>query len=788
MQGNESPQFFGEWLKRRRQNLDLTQAELAERAGCSVFALRKIEGGERRPSKQLAGLLAVTLQMSPDQTDIFVRVARGELGCDRLGLSGERAGMGASPPVAAPVRSWPAQATPLIGRENELAALRQLLANPLCRLLTLIGPGGIGKTRLAIEIASQEGPRFSNGAWFVPLTPVASPAAIVPAIAGAMGLTLRGQTELRLQLLSHLAGRQMLLVLDNLEHLLAGTELFTDILAQAPGVKLLVTSRERLHLHSEYVFVTQGLPVPPPDQPHRAHDYDAIRLFDQSARRAGAPIVLEGAELAAAAQVCRLMEGMPLGIELAAAWTPLLNCQEIAAEIQRSLDFLAASLHDLPERQRSLRAVFDHSWQLLTAEERDTLSRLATFQGGFERDAVQKVAGASLATLLALSSKSLIHRSADGRYDLHEVVRQYAFAALAQTTAYTETCDRHSRYYLALLRDQEGALRSRDQLQALHTLTAEIDNLRAAWSWAVRWGMFDALATAVRGFGALFELSGWLGEGAALLEPVILAGRTAPDDPARRRMLGEALTQQALLLFRRGEFAQGRQRTRESLTLLRPFADPELLLQPLIFDGVLLFLQGDLDEAQARLEEALSHARAVGDLWCEVYADFNLGYLAHLRGEHLAGYTRMRAVLARWRAVGDPRTISLALNHLSPAAVQLGRFDEAEAFLQEGLALCQQLGDRWGMGSALRYMGMAALAQGDVGRAQDLLQRSLEVHQGFVVGWDIARTLLYLGQAALALGEVDEARAHFQQALAAAEESQASPLVEAAQAGLAQLP
>jgi tetratricopeptide (TPR) repeat protein len=178
----------------------------------------------------------------------------------------------------------------------------------------------------------------------------------------------------------------------------------------------------------------------------------------------------------------------------------------------------------------------------------------------------------------------------------------------------------------------------------------------------------------------------------------------------------------------------------------------------------------------------------VGDLWCEVYADFNLGYLAHLRGEHLAGYTRMRAVLARWRAVGDPRTISLALNHLSPAAVQLGRFDEAEAFLQEGLALCQQLGDRWGMGSALRYMGMAALAQGDVGRAQDLLQRSLEVHQGFVVGWDIARTLLYLGQAALALGEVDEARAHFQQALAAAEESQASPLVEAAQAGLAQLP
>lgn len=789
MRAEDAPLFFGEWLKRRRQSLDLTQAELAERAGCSVFALRKIETGERRPSKQLAGLLADALQVPPEQTAAFVAAARGETGCERLLLPGQAAAVDAPSPLppASPLHNWPSRPTPLVGREHELASLGRLLADPLCRLLTLIGPGGIGKTRLAVEAAAQEQARFADGVWFVPLAPVASPAAVVPAIVEALEFALRGQVEPRLQLLNHLANKQALLVVDNLEHLLASVGQLAEILAHAPGVKLLATSRERLNLQSEYVFVTQGLPVPPPDQLHRAHDYDAIRLFTQSARRAGADVTMTGDELAAAAQVCRMVEGMPLGIELAAAWTPLLSCREIAAEIQRSLDFLTATLRDLPERQRSLRAVFDHSWRLLTEQERAVLARLSIFQGGFERATAQEVAGASLATLLALTSKSLIRRTESGRYDLHEVVRQYALAHLAQTPEDERTRDRHSRFYLALLRDQDGALRSSAQRQALRCLTDEIDNLRAAWNWAIARGMFDVLAPAVHGFACLFELSGWLDEGAALLEPMIQAGRAAVDDPVRRRMLGETLAQQAFLLFRQGAFAQARQRTGESIALLRPFADPDLLMHPLLFHGIILFLDGELDESQARLEEALACARAAGDHWSEAYADFNLGYLAHLRGDHQAGYDRMAAVLAPWRAVGDPRSISLALNHLSPAAIQLGRYQEAEAFLQEGMKLCQEMGDRWGVGTALRYLGLAALAQGDAARAQDLLRQSLEVHRDFVTGWDIARSLIYLGQAGLALGDAEGARGHFSQALAVAEEAHSLPLVEEARAGLARV-
>lgn len=789
MRGDESPHFFGEWLKLRRQDLDLTQAELAARAGCSVFALRKIETGERRPSKQLAGLLAVALQLPPDRTPTFVAAARGETSCERLLMMGWEATeeAPAAPDTTSSLHNWPPCLTPLVGRESDLASLARLLADPLCRLLTLIGPGGIGKTCLAVHAAAQQQARFRDGVWFVPLAPVASSGAVVPALADALTFTIPGQVEPRLQLLNHLAGKQALLVLDNVEHLLASAGLFAEILARAPGVKLLATSRERLNLQSEYVFVTQGLPVPPPDQLHRAHDYDAIVLFAQSARRAGADVMLQGKELAAAAQVCRLVEGMPLGIELAAAWTPLLTCEEIASEIPRSLDFLTSSLRDLPERQRSLRTVFEHSWRLLTPEERSALSRLAIFQGGFERSAAEEVAGASLPTLLALTSKSLIRRKESGRYDLHEVVRQYALAHLAQMPEDWRTRDRHSRFYLALLRDQDTVLRSGAQRQAQRDLMEEIDNLRAAWDWAVKREMFDVIAPAVRGFGCLFELSGWLEEGVALLEPVVQAGFAAPDDPARQAMLGEALTQQALLLFRLGCFTGAQARLRACLALLRPFAKPDLLARPLLYHGTILFLDGELDESQARLEEALVCARAAGDRWAEAYAFYDLGYLAHLRGDPRAGYRQMTAGVSLWRAVGDPRTIALGLNYLSPAAIELGLCQEAEAFLQESLGLCQDAGDRWGMGTALRFLGVAALAQGEAKRAQDLLHKSLEVHQGFVTGWDIACSLNYLGAAALALGDVQSARGYYNQALAVAEVAQSLPLAEEARVGLGQV-
>ena len=264
----------------------------------------------------------------------------------------------------------PRALTPFIGREPELSALGQLLRDPQCSLLTIVGPGGIGKTRLAIEAANQSKDLFPDGVWFVPLAALNSPALLVPAIADALNFRFQDPADPQAQLLRYLCEKRALLVLDNAEHLLDGVGLFTEILKACPQVKLLVTSRERLNLLSEWVFEIQGLPVPPSDQVEQFEAYSSVALFLQSARRVQAGFELREEERRWVLKICQIMEGMPLGIELAAAWVGLLSCEEIAKEIERNLDFLTVSMRDLPERHRSLRATLDHSWNLLNAEEK----------------------------------------------------------------------------------------------------------------------------------------------------------------------------------------------------------------------------------------------------------------------------------------------------------------------------------------------------------------------------------------------------------------------------------
>jgi predicted ATPase/transcriptional regulator with XRE-family HTH domain len=773
----DEPGFFGEWLRQRREALDLTRAELAQCAGCSVSALRKIEGGERRPSKQLAELLADCLRVPPDEHANFVRSARGQLRPERLGPP--------SPALvpehkrSAPPFSLPFPSTPLIGRESELVTLGQLLRDPHCRLLTVVGPGGIGKTRLAIEAASQHQSLFSNGTYFVPLAALNSAAFLVPAIADALGLVLQGQIEPRLQLFNALRAKQTLLVLDNAEHLIEGVGLFAELLERAPRVKLLVTSRERLNLQGEWVFEIQGLPVPSTDtdQAERAEEYSSVALFVQSARRARADFELQAGERPSAVRICQAVEGMPLGIELAAAWVSVLTCHEIAREIEQGLDFLTTAMRDVPERQRSLRAVFDHSWTLLSADERRVLSRLAVFQGGFGREAAEQVAGATLPLLQALASKSLVHRVGGGRYDLHEVVRQYALSHLVGDSQGEAVRDRHSDFYLALLRDREAALKGAAQREAIRELTDEIGNVRAAWAWAVDRAKFVQIGQALRCFGWLYEMRGWFRGGIEQVGWVVQALRDRSEDEGRQRVLGQALAQQGLLLFRRGQFEQAQALFEESLAILRPIGDLDPLLDPLTFSGIIMFLWGEVDRAQSLVEESLTCARAAGDRWFEAYALYNRGAIAALLlSRHTEAYEQMLAGLSIWRALGDPRATALGLNWISPTAIKLGRYEETEAYLQESLALCTQVGDRWGMGTAYRHLGLAALAQGNFVEAQALVRKSLDIFNGFITGWDVVQSFVYLGEATAAAGDSTRARRIYLDALRLAMETQATSL------------
>ncbi len=383
------PLYFSEWLKRRRQALDLTQHELARRASCSVFTLRKIEAGERRPSRQLAGLLARALEIPPEDQTTFVKVARGELSLDRLARLARDSKPAREPRLIS--QNLPKALTPFIGREPEITALQQLLCDPQCSLVTIVGPGGIGKTRLAIEAARRSQDLFSDGVWFVSLVALNSPAVLVPAIAEAINFRIPDPANPQAQLLRHLCDKRALLILDNAEQLLEGVGLFAEILNACPQVKLLVTSRERLSLLSEWVFEIQGLPVPASDQVEQFESYSSVALFLQCAKRVQAGFELRQEERRWALKICQVMEGMPLGIELSAAWVGLLPCEAIAREIEHNIDFLTVSMRDLPERHHSLRATLDHSWKLLNAEEQRILSRLSVFHGSFRREAAGEI-------------------------------------------------------------------------------------------------------------------------------------------------------------------------------------------------------------------------------------------------------------------------------------------------------------------------------------------------------------------------------------------------------------
>jgi predicted ATPase/DNA-binding SARP family transcriptional activator/TPR repeat protein len=392
----------------------------------------------------------------------------------------------------------PSYPSPFIGREKELAEITRLLFEPSCHLLTLLGPGGSGKTRLALQsgihLSKSTEDFFQDGVFFISLAPLTDPEAIVGALLG--GLKIAGQiggVNGHEKLLGYLQGRRILLILDNLEHLLGeeSVTLISEMIAAAPQSRILVTSRERLNLQGEQIFRVEGMEIPeePTQLSHPEIDstpqaFSALQMFEQSATRVQPSFAITRENYESIVQICRMVQGMPLAIEMAASWLEIFTPEEIKVEINRSLDFLQSNLRDLPSRQRSLRAVFDSSWTLLDKQTRPVLKALSVFRAGFTREAAQAVAGASIKTLLDLTNKSWLQRYASGRYQIHELLRQFCFEKLqSESVTFEQVRKQYCDYYASFGSSLWMAMKGRDQKSAFSTVGEELENFNTAWIW-----------------------------------------------------------------------------------------------------------------------------------------------------------------------------------------------------------------------------------------------------------------------------------------------------------------
>jgi predicted ATPase len=684
--------------------------------------------------------------------------------------------------VEAGIKNLPLPRTSFVGRASELEAIDRLLDDPACRLLTLVGPGGAGKTRLALEAAARRVDRYPHGVHFVPLASVSSPDFLAPALAESIQFAVDGAhsgSSAQEQLLDYLSERSTLLVLDNFEQLVEGSALLGEVIERAPHVELLTTSRERLNVQSEWVFDVEGLGLAEDENGSAS----AVRLFVERARQVAPGFALDDA--AEVLRICRLVDGMPLGIELAASWVSVLSCAEIADEIARNIDFLATSTRDVPERHRSLRAAIDQSWRLLTDEQRSAFSRLSVFRGSFDRSAAVAVTGADLRLLSQLVAKSLLRRPDFGRFELHELLRQYAREQLAASPAdETDARDRHARHYSAMLLERRAALMGPDVTAARDELRGELDNLRAAVEWIlVEDGESTALA-ALEAFYTFLWMHSWF-EGAETLERLARTAGFDSDDPGSASAVALAAAACRIAIGAR----LGHDPTAEELALrcvpiLRARNLERDVARCLCALGIGAVYRDVFAEAVAFLEEGIEITRTTGDTLTEGGALMDLGFARLLMDDLDAARDAFEAANVLCDKLGNPLLRAYGTSKLGLLADAEERYGDALRLHLAANELFASVGESGGAGYALSRASSSAFGLRDYSEALRLGRAGYDAFSESNHRWGLITALCRIGFAALAVGDGAEARARFGNALERAHGAQAVSLELLALSGI----
>lgn len=695
----------------------------------------------------------------------------------------------------------PIQPTSFIGRHEELRTITNRLLDESCRLLTLVGPGGIGKTRLALQAAKMQGESFKHGVYFVPLLSSDANEFLVSSIADSIGLSFYTGESPKAQLLSFLQSKQMLLVIDNFEYLIQQVGLLVDILQTAPKAKMIVTSRERLNIRGEWVFQVRGMSVPGPVSEQEdgrenknlmaagAENYSSIQLFIESARRVFADFIIDEADVPYVVRICQLVEGIPLGIELAAAWVKMLSCEEIAHEIEQNYEFLATSLRDMPERHRSLQAVFDYSWEMLTDQERQVMGRLSVFQGGFRREAAVQVAGASLVALSSLVDKSLLQRTSptnaslvsesEARYEMHDMLRQYAAEKLSEHDGQIiegrsvpmvkkQTQSKHSQYYADFLFRRKDLLRGEHQKKTLEEIGEEIENIRAAWQWGIKQNEVQIIGKCLVALFYFYDIRGWVQEGMEAFREAVnklwemQAAESGDDDLL---IFAQAMIRCGRLYHLLGQYDRARDLIEEGLTLFKDQNDQQGVAISLNYLGKIAYRLGDYIESINFCQESLVICRRIDYRWGMISALETLGAASEGLGRYSEAKERFQEGLEICRQINNRRSIAALLNGLGHVEWRLGEVEEAGKLCQESLEIYRRIGDRRGMALAFKNLGNVASNLNDYDLAEEQYHQGLELAWEIGYQWGIAALLNNLGNLAWEQGRYEEAKKYCQDSL-----------------------
>lgn len=689
----------------------------------------------------------------------------------------------AAPEASLPQHNLPRMLTPFYGREDELAHVVEKLNDPNYPLITLMGEGGIGKTRLALASAQQTSQTFADGVWFVPLANIASSnnskvvaESIAEAISEAIHIKFHGTSNLTTQIIERLRNKELLLLLDNFEHLMAGTDFILSLLQACPHLNILLTSRESLHVQAEFVLRMSGLPVPEMEAAQKEaltsfESFSSLQLFAERAGRLSL-YELDAAHLADVIRICQLVQGLPLGIELAAALAQHQSYRSIVTQLETNYETLTSNMRDLPERHRNIRAVFNYSWELLPDNEAFTLAQCSIFQGGFTDTAVQAIANVPSSHLYSLVSKSLLVQVSTNRFQMHELLRQFAAEKLGQhPEERTLLLNSHCDYYLTLLAEQFDHIEN--QPQVVQALQLEIGNIRNGWKWAVEQARVAPLLTGVLALSLYLRLVGYFREAwdtfALAIEKVRkVVAETDSDDALC--LLAFLLIEQSFYAENLINLAEAEALAREGVALSERVANAYLQGSGCMRIASISLLQGNTEESTLMTRKGIAMAREGNFPRLEVIGLTGLGLNMQFQKRYEAALSYQTEAVAVAQKRGYRRLEGIITVNLGGMHMMFNHISEAMQCYENGLRINREVGDWDSEGISLIHLGSLWHYVGQYDTAHEILEDAAVIFEDIGNRKYYSRVLHYLAMTLIHLGRLDEAFERCQQSQLVAQE------------------